>query len=397
MKPTAQSGMHPDAESLTAFAEQLLPAAERDQILVHMTTCRRCREVVFLAQHAASEDQPAAVTVVATAKQRAPWFSGWKWMWIPATAFAGLIGLAVVQHFRQAAPETQMAAKLSQTDAFSNPEPAKAPATTPKSAIHPTEELQKAQKANPSEVRDDSLSRADKDQLKQLGEQKSIEQNELAVGASGTPNGASPALAGGSVHGTMAGKAKSSPYDGPAAANQFQQQNPAQPNAGQESQDVAADATNKPATASAAPASESQAVTVQAEKKELAPKAALAAPPQAPSVSLSNLKYDGLDKVQKIILPSGLGALSVASEGSRSIALDTAGTMFLSEDDGKHWQPIHAQWTGRAIRVRNQPVGTQATSLRASQTTRFELVNEQLQTWVSYDGKTWIPEPDTQK
>ncbi len=52
MNPTAQSGMHPDAESLTAFAEQLLPAAERDQILMHMATCRRCREVVFLAQHA---------------------------------------------------------------------------------------------------------------------------------------------------------------------------------------------------------------------------------------------------------------------------------------------------------------------------------------------------------
>ncbi|MGC1422604.1 MAG: hypothetical protein WA815_09685, partial [Terracidiphilus sp.] len=82
-----------------------------------------------------------------------------------------------------------------------------------------------------------------------------------------------------------------------------------------------------------------------AERMESAPKPALAAPPQVPSAPLSNLKYDGLGKVQKIILPSGLGVLSQASEASRSIALDTAGTIFLSEDEGKHWQPIHTQWT----------------------------------------------------
>ena len=256
MNPTAQSGMHPDAESLTSFAEQLLPAAERDQILMHMATCRRCREVVFLAQHAASEhqkDQSAPVTSSAPAKQRASWSSGWKWMWIPATAFAGLIGVAVVQHFRHAAPGTQMTAKLSQTDSLNSPEPAKAPATSPKLAIHPTEELQKAQPVRPSAVRDDALPRADKDQMKRLDEKKSIERNELAAGASGTPIGASPGLLGGSVQGAMSAKAKSSPYDGPAAANQLQQQNLAQQNVLQESQDIAADAANKPVMTHAAP------------------------------------------------------------------------------------------------------------------------------------------------
>ncbi len=213
-----------------------------------------------------------------------------------------------------------MTAKLSQTDALSSPEPAKAPATSPKLAIHPTEELQKAQTVRPSAVRDDALPRADKDQMKRLDEKKSIERNELAAGASGTPIGASPGLLGGSVHGTMAAKAKSSPSGGPSAANQFQQQNPAPQSTLQESQDRVADAANKPAMANAGPASASQAITVQAEKMESAPQPASAAPPQASSMSLSNLKYDSLSKAQKIILPSGLGALSVASEGSHSIA-----------------------------------------------------------------------------
>ena len=90
--------MHPDAESLTAFAEQLLPAPERDQILVHMATCSRCREVVFLARTAAGEEQPAAVSLKAAvpAEPRAPWFRGWRWAWIPVAALAGFVGFAVV-------------------------------------------------------------------------------------------------------------------------------------------------------------------------------------------------------------------------------------------------------------------------------------------------------------
>jgi hypothetical protein len=67
--------------------------------------------------------------------------------------------------------------------------------------------------------------------------------------------------------------------------------------------------------------------------------------------------------------------------------------MFLSVDGGKHWQPIQTQWTGRALLVRTRPVGTQAAALRAPQTMRFELVNDKLQTWISYDGKTWTQQP----
>ena len=104
----------------------------------HVSPLSRSRVPGAACGIGASEDQSAAVTSSAPAKQRASWSSGWKWMWIPATAFAGLIGVAVVQHFRHAAPGTQMTAKLSQTDSPSSPEPANAPATSPKLATHPT-------------------------------------------------------------------------------------------------------------------------------------------------------------------------------------------------------------------------------------------------------------------
>ena len=104
-----------------------------------------------------------------------------------------------------------------------------------------------------------------------------------------------------------------------------------------------------------------------------------------------------LAKAKKITLPSGLGTLSVASDLTRSIALDAAGAMFLSEDAGKHWQHIQTQWTGRALFIRTRPIETQAASPKAPQALRFELVNDEGQTWISYDGKMWTPEPPAEK
>jgi hypothetical protein len=40
---------HPDADLLTSFAEQSLPARERQQVLEHLSRCAQCREVAVLA------------------------------------------------------------------------------------------------------------------------------------------------------------------------------------------------------------------------------------------------------------------------------------------------------------------------------------------------------------
>jgi glyoxylase-like metal-dependent hydrolase (beta-lactamase superfamily II) len=44
-----QTHPHPDSDLLTAFAEQALPAAERDGVLKHLALCWECREVIALA------------------------------------------------------------------------------------------------------------------------------------------------------------------------------------------------------------------------------------------------------------------------------------------------------------------------------------------------------------
>ena len=123
--------MHPDAESLTAFAEQLLPAAERDEILAHMATCSRCREVVFLAQKATGEDDLATVPVFADGADASGrrWFANWRWTWVPIAALVGIVSVAVALHFRNAAqPEPQLGAKIASSDALRRAEPARASA-----------------------------------------------------------------------------------------------------------------------------------------------------------------------------------------------------------------------------------------------------------------------------
>jgi Putative zinc-finger len=49
LKAGAAGGGHPDANVLTAFAERLLPDAERAGVFAHLAACDDCREIVALA------------------------------------------------------------------------------------------------------------------------------------------------------------------------------------------------------------------------------------------------------------------------------------------------------------------------------------------------------------
>ena len=203
----------------------------------------------------------------------------------------------------------------------------------------------------------------------------------------------------------MSARAKAAPIGGPAAANQFQQQNMAQQNLAlqnsvMKAQNVPTGADSKVVAPRAALGAATEAVSVQADEVEVLPTPAPASPARVSSVPLTGEYHGTLSSaaakqkaIQKIILPSGLGVLATASEASRIVALDTAGALFLSEDGGKNWQTIPSQWTGRAFLVRTRPVGTEGGALRAPQPLRFELVNDKLQTWLSYDGRIWTAQP----
>src|SRR5450631_1446273 len=65
---TAPEPAHPDADMLTAFAEQALAATERDGVLEHLALCGDCREVVALALPPAESVGAKIVVPVVPAK-----------------------------------------------------------------------------------------------------------------------------------------------------------------------------------------------------------------------------------------------------------------------------------------------------------------------------------------
>jgi hypothetical protein len=104
-------------------------------------------------------------------------------------------------------------------------------------------------------------------------------------------------------------------------------------------------------------------------------------------------------------LPSGLPVASLVSANHLLLAVDNAGTLFLSSNAGTTWQRIVSQWTGRAILLRTRPLPAPPAvaapsadtpvdsngALRSSPqpATILEIVNDQNQVWQSADGITW--------
>jgi len=114
-------------------------------------------------------------------------------------------------------------------------------------------------------------------------------------------------------------------------------------------------------------------------------------------------------KAKITLLPSGLRAVSTVTAEHRTLAIDSFGTLFLSEDSGSKWQPVARQWSGRAIAVRIQgglkidgaaPAEANATVAQdklnrsnpytaAAPPPVFEILTDEDLVWVSADGKTW--------
>ena len=89
LKITA-AGDHPDADLLTALAEQALPERERAQVLLHLSRCADCREILALATPPATTASPSLDTA------RRSWFQWPVLRWAAAAACVVIVGSAVL-------------------------------------------------------------------------------------------------------------------------------------------------------------------------------------------------------------------------------------------------------------------------------------------------------------
>jgi hypothetical protein len=131
------AGVHPDADTLTAYSEQLLPTAERQQVVKHLSTCGECREILALSQ---AEVPDAAVQTVL---KPAP-VSLWRKLLSPAFGIAGvvaamaLIAVVVLQLPHKSGQPNQEAkvapAQTSDQNTAAQPQPAAPVSAQPEAA-----------------------------------------------------------------------------------------------------------------------------------------------------------------------------------------------------------------------------------------------------------------------
>jgi hypothetical protein len=367
MSDTLQSGrlrdamQHPDADQLSAFAENVLPAHERQETLTHLSVCPDCRAVVahLLPQNVGSPE-PAIVTA------RKPWFSGWHLAWPVAVALAGIALFFYIRPSgtaRNGTVDSTQASNRPSNQPISQPQDqigsarplppvasrkASPPAhdsepqspRQPASAVNlpqpaPAAPVQEAKKADSTIVRQDAA------QLPLQGRNPAsiAELQQRAASVSGSAAGISPGAGVADAKNRDAAIQSSPPQftAAPAPASPARAQTEAKADASSQTVEVnrqAPIATTPPTITAEIPAENSVALNQT--------KVTQAQTDRAQVASLSSPQH---------ALPSRLAVVSTVTHERQILAIDTNGAVFYSKDDGKHWKAISPKWQGRAIKV----------------------------------------------
>jgi Putative zinc-finger len=410
MSAKTQHEFHPDGEMLSAFAEQALSKHDRGEVFAHLAECGRCRQIVSLASEAAGTE--SAPHHLAPVRPRL-WWRSWGLALAPVAALAATAVIAVYVHERDVERNAEVA-KVEQQQADRNATPPQ-PSTQPQAENVPPAPVAPA--SAPPKARETERPSAEKHaQVAEPDENASAPPPPEGADA---PFSARDELAPPSakIHRSIArvpAPPDASFAPSPPSANQgtppeiaiYDEDGrmQAEEKATEERRFAAKAATpaSESRSESRAPGSSEQVVVTD---QQLETQAA----PPANVGSLMGFRAGGFSAsrvANRVHLPSGLPAISIAHEGPRMLAIDNAGTLFLSEDSGTNWELVAIQWTGRVVLVRKRAVpgsaaaappadksnvagGATGPEAASESDTVFELLNDQGQLWWSTDGRIW--------
>jgi hypothetical protein len=388
---------HVETDLLAAFAERTLTAHEREAVLLHLADCAECREILFLAQEGLPEEELAVATPAR--ERRVSWFS-WKATAVAACLLA-TVGVLTEEIYQRTHTTSETVAKVT-------------PAQLPQAASN---EMVKNSSLSPKVTNTISTPK------------------EMSAPATVTPTnppalkGVAPTVTQGEAQTTQQSELKSAAMGkfkmtAPPQSTIFEQQN-ASSHAGlvlKQTDQQQVDSLLKQNNAMHETSMTSSAQMVEVRplvRSAAAPKAAnaptasaasgmvYAAPPMAPRSSTQTVEVNAsavplIDTESQSValktLPNGQAAQASVTIAGKQLALDQAGRLYASADQGATWHEIQKQWNGNATTLTVVPHLSSAESGRKDKLVYSSggyavvLRNSANQEWISMDGgSTWKP------
>ena len=406
-------GLHPDADSLNAFIEGVLPEHERLECLAHLADCPRCREIVYLAQEPVA---PASIHA-----DRVPFWKRW-FVPIPVLAAAVvcvlLVSIGVYRLTRSIKVEPVLTAVA--TPPFEPPAPSSKPLRQTPAPV-PAKSIARRQPTlapdRPAIIQNAAPSAAPV-----ASAPIAVPMNPAPATPAAPPPPASPApfsaarqafvetpatsgIAGtvtdpagvvvplalvtvrpvtgtssidtrtdGKGQFNLAGLAPG-PYELQILSPGFKQ---AKKQIDLQPQLVArADSRLEVGAATDTITVNSEAPLLKTESGEISHAmvtSSVSALPLLPANSRPGLQAE---------LPGNLPASTTASKDKLMLKADAAGVLFFSKNDGKSWKTVKPNWRGKVVRVESahDPGAV------------FQLTTDSGSVWLSRDGTHWNPAP----
>jgi photosystem II stability/assembly factor-like uncharacterized protein len=136
LQKTADVESHPDADLLTAFAEQSLLAPERARVMEHLARCADCREVIALAPPATQDTEDVAAVTTSTSLTRSGWLRWPVLRWsVVIVGLVAITSVGILQYRQHHQKNQTLNAALTAPNETATPEPAIQPAPASSSEL----------------------------------------------------------------------------------------------------------------------------------------------------------------------------------------------------------------------------------------------------------------------